>query len=225
MPTYAHTTYTTAAATFEYAIGFSYARTDDVKVYLDSGSGEVEIARGSATNQWVYSTSGTKITLGSTVGQGDGDTLRMSRVTDISDAAAVFTDGSGITDDDLNLAINQLLYAIDELQVPAWEYNETMTTVVAGGDITAKTNLGTTLPTRVQVWLECLDTDAGYSVNNWVLMESSNTPLLIRFLPTSPGYCIISDREATAFTVPHVSTGVDTAIDDSKWRLHIRAWR
>lgn len=216
MPTYAHTLITTAAATYEYTIGFSYAQTDDIKVYLDSGSGEVEIARGSATNQWVYSSSGTKITLGSTVGQGDGDTLRISRVTDISTAPVTFTDGSGITDDDLNKAVNALRYSIDELQVPAYEAEHTLAAAVAG-NITRAHNFGA-IPTRLQVWMECTSTDAGFAAGQYIL-----APLDGVYVNSTNIY--LNSTIITNWTIVSASTGAAVTPNSAKWSIHVRAWR
>jgi len=219
MSTYTTTTHTAAAATFEYLIDFPYARAGDVRVYLN----KAEVDQGGAADEWIYSSSGTKITLGASVGQIDDDLLEIKRVTDISDAATVFTKGAGFTAIDANTVIQQLLYAIDELQFPAYVSTSTMMSSLAVTPFSELTNLGTA-PTRYQVRFHCVGADIGYTTGMVVdIQRATASAFTVYFTPTS--LVIPGGAAASTFALPHATTNLMTQIDDSKWSLVVTAWR
>ena len=159
MASYSPTSYSGTTGTFEYAIGWPYARSGAVKVYVD----------GVLDTDWYFSTSGTKIKWDTPDEPQTGESFVIKRVTDITDAAAVFTNGSGFTQTDINTLANQLLYSIDELQVPAYDSGWlSCATIVTGAvDIEYLHNLGA-LPTRVQIQYKCTSAEFGYEVGDMI---------------------------------------------------------
>jgi hypothetical protein len=221
MATYAHTTHTAVAATFTYAISFSYERTDDVKVYLD----DVEIDRGSATDEWIYSgTDNINITLGAAVGHIDDQIITIKRVTDISDAAVVYTNGSGFSHTDINTALNQLLFAIDELQVPAYQYVGATLTTLFSTPIDELHGLGAA-PTRTEVVLACTSSDLGYSSGDFVSIDQSATATTLQYVWNATKLTATSSSAYAAFTIPHKSTRTQGVASGTKWLVIFKAWR
>jgi hypothetical protein len=219
MATYTPTQHTAAAATFSYAIGFSYERTDDVRVYING----VLLARGTTTSTWAYGGTGNiNIVLGAAVNQQDDDIILIKRVTDITDAATIYTAGSGFTYDDANSFINQLLYAIDELQVPAFDsgFLSCATLVTGAADIEYVHSLGA-LPTRIQIQYKCTSTELGYATGD-VITEGQ--VLIGGTFPVST--TIFTANFETMNDLGIFSTaGVVTQATLSKWSYRILAWR
>jgi hypothetical protein len=213
MATYAPTLYTGAEDTYAYLILFPYARATDVRVYVD----------GSLDTNWYFSVAGTKVTWDDGEEPQDDTAIRIARVTDISDAATVFTSGSGFVQVDINTVLNQLLYAIDELQVPAYDsgFLSCATLVDGGADIEYLHGLGA-VPTRVLIQYKCTDTEAGYETGDVI---TQGEVLIGGVFPCS----------TTAFTATfetmddlrgfNVTTGVAATFDDTKWSYRILAWR
>lgn len=214
MATYAPTSIAGTTGVFEHTIGFAYARTDDVKCYID----DVEIDRGSAADEWVYSSSGTKVKFTTPNEPQTGETLVIKRVTDISDAAIAFSAGSGFTDTDGNKALTQLLYAIDELQVPAFEYSSNVGSIDTAGVITTVPhNLGAT-PTRVAALLVNVSAELGYVTDDEVFIATE----ALKWDATN---LEISGDILDILQIPHFDTAVDTAILPGRWTIVVRAWR
>jgi hypothetical protein len=214
MATYALTSHAGATDTYAYAITFAFARKDDVRVYIDN----VLIARGSGAGKWQYNTALTEVIFEDGSEPQTGETLVIKRVTDISDAATVYTAGSGFTYDDINLALNQLLYSIDELQVPAFTYTTTITLAKAAA-IQVPHNLGAA-PTRMEIQLECLAADWGWVDGDFV--PYSDFPGLVTFDATNMN---INENVAAKATVCSALNGDAGILTAAKWNLIIRAWR
>jgi hypothetical protein len=216
MATYAPKTYAGTTDIYEYLITIDYARKDDIRVYID----DVLITRGSGAGKWQFSTSGTKIIFEDGSEPQDGETLIIRRVTDISDASVVYTAGSGFVYSDINLALNQLLYAVDELQVPGWEQTFTLAELDAG-DIDTAHGLGGT-PTRVEYILKNTSTDQGYGPNNEIPLLSCD--VIPTLLWTSTVFATFSD-EWDAINVHKGTVAGRGNLSVDKWSLIVRAWR
>jgi hypothetical protein len=219
MATYAPTTHTAVATTFTYAISFSYERTDDVRVYLD----DVEIARGSATDEWIYSgTDNINITLGAAVGHIDDQVITIKRVTDISDAATVYTNGSGFTHTDINTLANQLLFAIDELQVPAYVSPYRTVVKLYSDPVSEEHNLGGA-PTRWHLHFRCISPEHGYAEGD--LVDGHFANIQVWYYWTVTHLEMPSSQQYGNVTLPHATDLNQIAIDEDKWEVVIQAWR
>jgi hypothetical protein len=217
MATYAPTQHTAAAATFIYAIGFDYERTDDVRVYING----IQLARGTTTSTWRYNGAGNiNIQLGTNVNQQDDDIILIKRVTDITDAATIYTNGSGFTHTDINTLANQLLYAIDELQVPAYEKTFTLALLLASGAIETH-GLGA-VPARFTYTLICTNSDLSYTVDDILNLSQAPEVPTLYFNAT----LFVADKENwDAVEIQHANNGTRSPIDPDDWSLIVRAWR
>jgi hypothetical protein len=198
----------------EYAITFAYARQSDLKVYADN----VEVTQGTGNTNFTVNAAGTNIVFVNTYEPTTGEIIDIKRVTDISTPAVDWSAGSGFTEVDADLMVEQLLKSIDELQVPALEYSATLTTVEAGIDLAH--HLGA-IPTRTEVWFECLAADNGYADGEYV----ANADMLFG-LPViwdATNFRVDSDH-ATAIR-QYNAAAASSALTDTKWQVHIRAWR
>ncbi len=219
MPTYAHTVIAGVTDTYEHPIGFLYSKASDVEVFID----DVLIVQGSGAAEYIFSSAGTKITFTDPNEPQTGETLEIRRRTDISTAVVTFASGGGATKSDLNAAVFQLLRALDELQFPAFEVTLTLAAMNAG-DITTRTNLDD-IPTRIEIWWECTSTDLNYSTGTFVNNADLATPLTPRWTSTSVGFVITDSGQSDNVTFPDISGGAEAAPDETKWSVHIKAWR
>jgi hypothetical protein len=212
MATYAPKAYTGAEDTYAYLITFSYARADDVFVYVD----------GVLDEDWYFSVSGTKVTWDDGEEPGDDTAILIKRVTDISDAATVFTSGSGFVQADINLVLNQLIYAIDELQVPAFDTGWVPCDDLVDGEVNIEyTHSLGTWPTRYQVQYKCYSAELGYSSGDIVNEAEVLIPAVFAVSTTA----FTAFWETMADLVMFSSAGIATGADPSKWRYRILAWR
>jgi hypothetical protein len=220
MATYSHTVITPSDdVTVEYTIGFSYARTDDVKVYIDG----VEIDRGTDADQWVYSSAGAKITFTSPNHPTSSQTLTIKRVTDISDSTTVYSAGTGFSHTDANAFINQLLYAIDELQVPAFDSGWQSVATLVDGEVDIEYLHGLeAVPTRILIQYKCTDTELGYETGDVITAAEA---LIGGVFPVSTTAFTATFETITDLRFFNVTTGVATTADDAKWSYRILAWR
>lgn len=102
MPTYyAQVSYTGDGSTTQYAITFDYIDSTHVKAYLD----------GIATSAFTVSSS----TLTFTTAPANGVTVRIERATPIDARLTDFTDGSVLTEADLDQSANQNFYVAQEI--------------------------------------------------------------------------------------------------------------
>jgi hypothetical protein len=116
------TTYTGNGATDTYAIPFAYDTTDQVVVTWSNG-----------TPVYTFPSAGF-IKLSAVLA--NGQTITISRLTNTDAAAQVFQAGSGIPRSKLNSAVNQLLYAVQELWAYATKLRADFTAaVVAAGNV------------------------------------------------------------------------------------------
>jgi hypothetical protein len=216
MATYAPKTYAGTTDVYTYTITFPYARKDDLRVFID----DVLIIRGPGANKWQFNTAGTKIIFEDGSEPQDGETLTLRRVTDITDASTVYTAGSGFTYDDINLVLNQLLYAMDELQVAAFDsgWNSAATVESSGYDVPH--NLSGA-PSRWQITLWCTSGDAGYTTHDIVEFHSMGESPLVWWTSTN----LRMETGAASWTIAHGTTAVQTAIDTSKWNIRVQGWR
>ena len=217
MATYSPTTTAGVTDTYEYTIGFPYARLDDVKVYID----DVEISRGSGAGKFQFSSSGTKVIFEDGSEPQTGETLTIKRVTDISNASVTYSAGSGFVHPDINLALNQLLYAIDELQVPAFDSGWVTAAALAAAEYSTPHNLGA-VPSRWRVSLWCTSTDAGYPIHAIIEQAGMSIAPIIYWTSTT---LVMPEDIVDTWTVPHNDTGVQTTIDTAKWSIRVQAWR
>jgi hypothetical protein len=218
MATYAPTTHAAVASTDDYLIGFPYAQPADVKVYLEG----VEVDFGTATDEWSLDATGTKISFGATVGHQDDDVILIKRVTDISGARTTFTRGAGFTAVDGNAAINQLLYSIDELQVPAFDsgFLSCADLVTGAVDIDQYHRLGT-WPTRIQIQYKCTASELGYLTGAVITGEQVLVGGTFPFVETLVIHNFETMNDLTIFS----TTGSATQATLSKWSYRILAWR
>lgn len=216
MATYDHTKYTMAAATFAYVIGFDYAQTADVKVYIN------DVLK-TATTDYTFTSAGTEITIDASVGHINGDILEIKRVTDVSDLLVTFTAGSGLVAADINTALLQLLYSVDELQVPAYDSDWlTVDAIVTGAaDITYPHNLGAA-PTRWMVQLKNTTTELGFAVDDIIDVSSAwpHPPVRVNATNIIANWDVFDKMQVLALT-----TETATLIDQTKWSYRILAWR
>ncbi len=177
--------------------------------------------QGSGASDYLFTTAGTKIIFTTPNEPQTGESLLIVRVTDLSTASVVYTSGSGATQADLNKAVNQLRFAIDELQVGAFETGGVSLTPVLSADVAYTHNLGA-VPGRVQILLECTSADAGYAAGDFVESSLGVVQLIVVLDAT-----LITIHKATAalLKLPDPTTGVNTSLDDTKWDYHVRAWR
>jgi hypothetical protein len=216
MPTYTPTSHAGATDTYEYAITFAFARTTDVKVYID----DEEIDLGTDDDQWTLSADGLKVVFVDGWEPKDGETLIIKRVTDISSAIVDWTAGSGFTEVDADNMVLQLLYSIDELQVPAFERTYTLAALEAAG--VADYHVLGAVPTRFSYHLICTTGDLNYIAGNVVDLNQADNLPPVYWTPT----LLITDKDGwDALTLPHASTGAHGAIDPNDWSLIVRAWR
>lgn len=217
MATYAPTPYDGETGTFQYTIGFPYAQTADVKVYVDSGSGWV------LDTDWYFANAGADIKWDTPDEPQTGETFVIKRVTDISALLVTFASGSGFVGADANTALKQAIYAIDELQVPAFDTGwKSLNTLVAGAaDIEYLHNLGAT-PTRWAVQLKCTSTELGFAVDDVIDGTSSWPSPLVRVNATKviANWGVFDDIQVEALT-----TFAATLLDQTKWDYRILAWR
>lgn len=213
MATYAPTSYSGTTDVYEYTIGFDYCQSSDVKVYVDDV----------LDTDWAFSTAGTKIVWADGLEPQTGESFVIKRVTDISDLAVTYSAGSGFTAPDINKALRQLLYSIDELQVPAFDTGYlTMDALVTGGvDIVYPHNLGA-IPTRWQVLLKCTSTELGFATNDIIDYTNIWPSPIVRVTATNIDIC---EAVADLAQVIHQTTGIATLIDQTKWSYRIMAWR
>lgn len=216
MPTYSETLINGVTDTYEHTIGFAYLRTSDIRVYID----DVLEAQGSGANKYVFSNGGLSITWLDGSEPQTGESLRIKRVTDISSARIVFAPGGGATANDLNNAVLQLLYAVDELQAPADLVTVTLT-VLDSGNVTYPHKLGA-IPTRFSSQLVCTSADQGYTSGDTLdLCQCDNVPSFkwdaTNLKTDGDGWDAIEIHHATA------GTRVSPAI--AKWSVAFRSWR
>jgi len=216
MATYAPTVIAATTGVLEYVIGFDYADKTHIKVYVD----DVEVAFGFADAEWLLADSGTKIAFVNTFEPQTGSTIIIKRLTDISEALVLFVNGAGLTQIDINAAIAQLLLAVDELQVAAFETGFLAAADLVGADIVTPHNLGG-VPTRTHVTLKCTSTDAGYAAND----QAENVGLVPLAVVWSATECRVLSANAEELTVWHKTTGISTTIDPAKWSYRVQAWR
>ena len=216
MPTYYPRTYTGTTGVFEYTIGFAYAQADDVLVYVNDGTGWV------LDTNWYFSTSGTKIKWDTPDEPDTNYLIEIRRKTDISALLVSFTSGAGLVGTDVNSALKQLLYAIDELQVPAFTTGwVTVDSIVTGAaDITYLHNIGA-LPTRWVVQLKCTDAELGFATDDVIEATSAWPSPIVRVSATAID---LSWMVADLIQVVHQTTAVATLIDQTKWSIRVMAW-
>lgn len=217
MATYAHTVIAGTTDVYEHTIGFSYDRVADIRVYVD----RVLRNQGSGASDYLFTTGGTKIIFTDPNEPQTGETLLIVRVTDLSTATIAYTSGSGVTQVDLNKALTQMRLAVDELQVGAFETQGVSLTPVLAADVAYTHNLGG-IPGRIQVLLECTSADAGYAVGDYMEANIGAIALVVVLDAT---LITVHKANSASLTLPHATTGAATAIDDTKWNYHVRAWR
>lgn len=216
MATYAPTTYPAATGTLQYVIGFPYADRDDVRVYVDG----VEVPRGSGSGEWLFTDNGSDILWVNTEEPTTGETIVIRRVTDISGLLVDFSDGAGAVARDHDQALQQLLYATDELQVSRYDSGLLDFDDIDDVVVTHIHTLGVK-PTWFEMVLECKTTDADYAVGDVVPMS--------HIISGATG--IIADATnittlgalSTVPSVVHKTTRVATLIDKTKWYYRLRA--
>ncbi len=101
MPLYSQVTYTGNGSTVAYAIPFSYIDSTHIKAYLN----------GTITTAFTISTS----TLTFTTAPANGVTIRIERQTPIDARLVDFSDGSVLTEADLDRSANQNFYVAQEI--------------------------------------------------------------------------------------------------------------
>ena len=101
MPLYSQVTYTGNGSTVAYAIPFSYIDSTHIKAYLN----------GTITSAFTVSTS----TLTFTTAPANGVTIRIERQTPIDARLVDFSDGSVLTEADLDRSANQNFYVAQEI--------------------------------------------------------------------------------------------------------------
>jgi hypothetical protein len=97
--------------------------------------------------------------------------------------------------------------------------NATVSTVT-----TSAHGLGT-MPTKVQVSLVCLSADVGWSADDEVFICGNyfDATYARRFAVGADGTNIIIITGANALQVGHKTTGTNTTIDTTKWKIRVRA--
>lgn len=217
MATYQHTVIPGTTGVFQHPIGFPYNRVADVRVYVD----RVLRNQGSGASDYLFANSGDDILFTTPNEPQTGETLLIVRVTNLATASILYTSGSGVTQRDLNRAVGQLRFAIDELQVGAFETGGVSLTPLIGADVAYTHNLGG-VPGRIQVLLECTGADAGYSAGDFIDANIGNAGLVVVMDST---LITVHKTFAAAPSVPHGTTGVLSILNDTLWNYHIRAWR
>ena len=217
MATYQHTVIPGTTGVFQHPIGFPYNRVADVRVYVD----RVLRNQGSGASDYLFANSGDDILFTTPNEPQTGETLLISRVTDLSTASILYTSGSGVTQRDLNRAVEQLRFAIDELQVPAFDTGAVSLTPVLAASVPYLHNLGVQ-PTRLEVTFECTGSNLGYLVGHHLQSSSFIIPLVVVADSTT---IFVQKANSAILSLPHALTGVETEINDTKWNYHIRAWR
>jgi hypothetical protein len=210
MATYTNKAYNGTTGVFEYEITFPYARGADIFVYVEDAP----------DTDWVFSNDGASIIWETPLEPQDGESFVIKRVTDISDAAVIYTNGSGFVHTDINTALNQLLYSVDELQVAAYDSGWNLGADIEASGVDEANNLGA-VPTRWQISLWCTSSDAGYTTNDIVEFHSMGEAPLIWWTSTN----LRMETGAASWTIAHGTTAVQTAIDTSKWKFRVQAWR
>lgn len=221
MPTYASQVEAGTTGVFEYTLDFPYAKAADIRVFIDG----VQRDQGSGGWDYVFTTAGTKILFTTPREPQTGEILEIRRVTDISAANVTFAGGSGATQSDLNAAVKQLLYAVDELQEPAFKASYTLTDVRAA-DIAIRSGLDdTAFPTRQEIWLECTTTEENYGAGCWVNHDISKDPLTAYWRKlTNPTLYIVS-ASANPLSLRSLATGLQFALTSANWSVHFYGWR
>ena len=213
MATYAPTSYAGTTDTYQYSIGFAYAQAADVKVYVDDV----------LDTDWYFANSGADVKWDDGDEPQTGENFVIKRVTDISDLLVTFASGSGFTGPDANKALRQLLYSIDELQVPAFDTGwKTVDAIVTGAaDIVYPHNLGA-IPTRWKIELKCTSTELGFATGDIIEATSSWPSPLVRVTATNfdAAYKVFD-----LIQVVHQTSAAATLIDQTKWSYRIMAWR
>ncbi|MEE9571080.1 MAG: hypothetical protein V3W02_05195 [Gammaproteobacteria bacterium] len=220
MATYAHTVIAGTTDVYEHTIGFEYSRATDIEVFIDG----VEIEHGSGAGKYVFSSAGTAITFEDGSEPQTGEELVIKRVTDLSTAAVSFVAGGGATQIDLNGAVEQLRYAVDELQVPAYDsgWQSVDDLVTGAADIEYVHNLGA-VPTRVQVQLKCTSGELGYVTGDVIVVGTAPDQLV--FPVSTTAFTASWQAANTATSIPNASDGTNDGIDNTKWSYRILAWR
>jgi len=81
-------------------------------------------------------------------------------------------------------------------------------------------------PKSIEVWLECLTAEQGYSVGDVVRPEEIySSPTLWTHTPSADStnvYVVIGN--AAGIAAPHKTTGASQALTAANWKLIVRAW-
>jgi hypothetical protein len=209
---YAPTKFEGTTGTFEYTIGFDYAQSSDIKVYVN----------GVLDTDWYFTTNGTKIKWDTPDEPQTGEDFIITRVTAVPTQAVEFTNGSGITDTDMNLAMRQCLFAIEELVYPAYTSEVRTVTNLYSTNANAYHGMGA-IPTRWHTYFVCKTADLGYTAGDVVDGHFVDENIWVYFTPTQ--IKMNSGTYYGAIKLPHATTRTMTAVDGAKWYVVVKAWR
>lgn len=100
-------------------------------------------------------------------------------------------------------------------------------TITSGGQIVLTHGLGVS-PRAIAFELVCTSADAGYSVDDRILVNATNNSTYdnSRFnsiIASSTTITVRFSDSAAVFVTAHKTTGAATALDNSKWSLYVKA--
>lgn len=221
MAVYAPTQYNGDTGTLEWAIGFPYVQRADLHVYIDG----VEITFGDGADEWLFGAAGTSVVFQDGGEPQDGSILLITRNTVLADPVVLFVQGGGVTARNLNTAVAQLLYAIDEFRFDVADYDsglQSMATVLdAGAPVDFPHGLAAT-PSRVDCTAICTAADIGYSVGD-VVEGTGGGGIPIKLAWDATNITVITN--GAQFRIFHKNATAFQNVDKSKWSLRLRAWR
>ena len=122
----------------------------------------------------------------------------------------------------------QAIAALAQASVFTESFTSSAQTVSAAGGLTLAHGLSG-VPTLVQCRLKCTSTDAGYAVDDEVVIttqagDNTNTGLAV--WPDATNVNVrFGSAATTSLQYLNKTTGALTALTDTKWQLIVRAWR
>ena len=154
------------------------------------------------------------------------------RVTAIEDELVFASQVEAETGTDIVKYMNPLRTAQAIAALAASVFSEAFTsadqTVSAAGGLTLAHGLGG-VPTLIQYRLKCTSTDAGYAVDDEVVITTQagdNTNTGLSVWPDATNVNVrFGSAATTSLQYLNKTTGALTALTDTKWQLIVRAWR
>ncbi len=110
------------------------------------------------------------------------------------------------------------------------EYWSAAQTITSAGSLTLPHGFDTA-PKLVQCYLKCVTAEAGYSIDDQVIINpAGNDPAgaanrgVALVIDTTDIY-VRFGSDGVVFSVMHKTTGVATSLTNANWSLFVRAWR